>query len=158
MIPEPPCRALSPTLSMSKMKNPNDRERTGMTPPSDRRGPKPLGDVLGSLFAAKGFARLRAASELEAAWIEAVGDDVAARTRVGGVRHGVLSITVAHPTLLEDLSAFRKPELLAALRRGLPDLPLHDLRFRVGTIDARPDEPPAGPPTPKPKRPRKRGG
>ena len=132
-----------------------------MTPP-DRRGPKALGDVLGSLFASKGFARLRAASELEAAWIEAAGEAVADRTKVGGVRHGVLAITVAHPALLEELSAFRKADLLAALRRIVPNLPLHDLRFRVGPVDQPVDAPPAPPkpkpnPSPKPKRPR-RGG
>ncbi len=134
-----------------------------MTPP-DRRGPKALGDVLGSLFASKGFARLRAASELEAAWIEAAGEAVAERTKVGGVRHGVLTITVAHPALLEELSAFRKADLLASLRRTVPNLSLHDLRFRVGPVDQPIDAPPAPPKPnpsstskPKPKRP-KRGG
>jgi len=131
-----------------------------MKPPPDRRGPKALGDVLGSLFASKGFARLHAASELEAAWIEAVGEAVADRTKVGGVRHGVLTITVAHPALLEELSAFRKADLLTTLRRIVPNLPLHDLRFRVGPVDPPADDPPAPPPPtakPKPKRPR-RGG
>jgi hypothetical protein len=43
---------------------------------------------------------------------------------------------VAHPTLLEELAAFRKPALLAALRRGAPGTPVQDLRFRVGSIEA----------------------
>lgn len=132
-----------------------------MKPPPDRRGPSALGDVLGSLFASKGFARLRAASELEAAWIEAAGEDVADRSKVGGVRHGVLAITVAHPALLEELSAFRKAELLASLRRIVPNVPLHDLKFRVGPVEQPIDSPPAPPSTsrpkpkarPKPKRP-----
>ncbi len=123
----------------------------GMTPPNPK-GPRSLGDALSSLFAAKGFSRLRAVSELENAWIEAVGDSVAPQTKLGGVRHGVLSIIVAHPALLEELSAFRKSELLAALRKKVPNLPLQDLRFRVGPVKPDLEAPPSPPkPTSKPK-------
>lgn len=102
---------------------------------SDHRGPRPLSDILGSLFAARGYGRLRALGELEAAWTDAVGEPAARQTKLGGVRHGVLTITVAHPALLEELSAFRKPTLLAALRTNAPGTAVHDLRFRVGPIE-----------------------
>lgn len=105
-----------------------------MTGPG-RRGPRALGDILGDLFAAKGYARVGAAGALEAAWAEAVGEPASRRTRVGGVRRGILAVTVSHPALLEELAAFRKAELLAALRRALPGTPLNDIRFRVGPID-----------------------
>lgn len=117
-----------------------------------------MGDVLGALFAAKGLARLRAVGELEEAWAEAVGEPAASRTKVGGIRHGVLTITVGHPTLLEELSAFRKTALLAALREKAPGVTLHDIRFRIGPVDSATDGPnPEPPPVSKPKRPR-RGG
>jgi predicted nucleic acid-binding Zn ribbon protein len=103
-----------------------------------QRGPKPLSDVLGELFAARGFARLRGQQELEAAWNAAVGAPGDRMTRVGEVRRGVLSVTVAHSTLLEELAAFQKPALLAALRRNAPGTVIHDIRFRVGPV-----EPPA---------------
>lgn len=106
------------------------------------RGPKALGDVLGELFAARGYGRLRAVGELEAAWDTVAGEPARRQTRVAGLRHGILTVTVAHPALLEELAAFRKSELLAALRRELPDLKIHDLRFRVGPID------PTGPEAP----------
>jgi predicted nucleic acid-binding Zn ribbon protein len=122
----------------------------------DRRGPTPLADVLGALFAARGLGRLGARSELESAWIAAVGEPAASQTRVGGVRHGVLTVNVAHPTLLEELAAFRKSELLAALRQNAPGSPIHDIRFRVGPIDA-PEAVPDPPPAPRSRRPR-RGG
>lgn len=99
-----------------------------------RREPAALGDVLGRLIVARGYGRLRGGAELEEAWATAVGPDVAARTKVGGVRHGVLTITVAHPTLLGELAAFRKAELLKALRRDAPGTVVHDLRFRVGPV------------------------
>jgi predicted nucleic acid-binding Zn ribbon protein len=108
-----------------------------MRPPSgghDRRGPRPISEGLGALFAARGLARLRAQGELEAAWEAAVGEPGREQTRVGGLRHGVLTIVVAHPALLEELAAFRKPALLAALRQNTVAAPIHDIRFRVGPM------------------------
>lgn len=101
-----------------------------------RRGPKALGDILGELFAARGYGRLRAVTELEVAWNSAVGEPACRQTQLGGVRRGVLNITVSHPSLLEELSAFRKPQLLAALRREVPTAVIHDIKFRVGPIEA----------------------
>jgi predicted nucleic acid-binding Zn ribbon protein len=101
----------------------------------NRRGPKPLSDILGELFATRGFGRLRALKELEDAWNGAVGEPGCRQTRVGEVRRGVLNVTVAHPTLLEELAAFQKPALLAALRQNAPSTVIHDIRFRVGPID-----------------------
>ena len=107
---------------------------TGDGPPNRGRGPRRLGDTLGDLFAAKGYGRLRSRGELEAAWEAAVGEDGRGTTRVEGVRHGVLTIAVAHHALLEELAAFRKAGLLAALRRELPDVRLLDIRFRFGAV------------------------
>src|SRR3954447_18325095 len=108
----------------------------------NRRGPKPLAEILGELFAARGFGRLRALKELEDAWAAAVGEPGCRQTRVGEVRRGVLNVTVAHSTLLEELSAFQKPMLLEALRRDAPATVVHDIRFRVGPID-RPEPAPS---------------
>ncbi|HEX8203346.1 MAG TPA: DciA family protein, partial [Isosphaeraceae bacterium] len=74
------------------------------------------------------------------------------QTRLGGIRHGVLSVTVAHSTLLEELAAFRKPALLAALRRDAAGSAIHDIRFRVGPID--PPAPAAGTTAAGPRPPR----
>jgi len=103
---------------------------------SNRRGPRPLSEILGELFTIRGYGRLRALSELEEVWNTAVGEPHCHQTRVGEVRRGVLSVTVAHPTLLEELAAFRKPALLQALRTGAPGTAIHDIRFRVGPIAA----------------------
>jgi len=128
----------------------------------DRRGPRPLGEVLGALFAARGYSRLRGVGELEAAWASAVGEAAGRQTRLGSIRHGVLSVTVAHSALLEELAAFRKPALLAALRRDAPGTLVHDIRFRVGPVEppAIPDDPDAANATAAPRKriPRKRPG
>jgi predicted nucleic acid-binding Zn ribbon protein len=78
--------------------------------------------------------------ELEAAWAEAVGEPGRRQTQVESLRRGVLSVTVAHPTLLEELASFQKPQLLASLRRTMGGTPIHDIRFRIGSID-RPEPP-----------------
>ena len=65
----------------------------------------------------RGYGRFRARQELEDAWNAAVGEPGCRQTQVGEVRRGVLNVTVAHPALLEELAAFQKPALLAALRR-----------------------------------------
>ncbi len=104
-----------------------------MSNPS-RRGPRPLSDILGELFTVRGYGRLRARQELEDAWNAAVGEPCCRQTRLGEVRRGVLNVTVAHSTLLEELAAFRKPALLAALRSGAPATTIHDIRFRVGAV------------------------
>ncbi len=100
------------------------------------RGPKSVTDILGELFATRGYGRLRAQTELEEAWNAAVGEPGCRQTRVGDVRRGVLNVTVAHSTLLEELAAYQKPQLLAALRQNAPGTTIHDIRFRVGPIDA----------------------
>ena len=97
-------------------------------------GPKELGDVLSNLFAERGYGRLQAVGELEAAWVAAVGELGARQTQLGGVRRGVLNVTVAHPALLEELSSFQKPQLLATLRREVPGTPILDIRFRIGPV------------------------
>ena len=104
-----------------------------MSNPS-RRGPRPLSDILGELFTVRGYGRLRARQELEDAWNAAVGEPYCRQTQLGEVRRGVLNVTVAHSTLLEELAAFRKPALLAALRSGAPATTIHDIRFRVGAV------------------------
>jgi hypothetical protein len=97
-------------------------------------GPRTLSDVLGELFTVRGYGRLRARQELEDAWNTAVGEPHCRQTALGEVRRGVLHVTVAHSTLLEELAAFRKPALLEALRSGAPATTIHDIRFRVGAV------------------------
>lgn len=120
----------------------------------NRRGPKALSEILGELFTMRGYGQLQAQAELENAWNAAVGEPHCQATRVGEVRRGVLTVTVAHSTLLEELAAFRKTELLQALRTGASGATIHDIRFRVGPVD-RPEAPePSG--TSSPERPRSR--
>ena len=98
------------------------------------RGPRSLSDILGELFTVRGYGRLWARQELEDAWNRAVGEPYCRQTQLGEVRRGVLNVTVAHSSLLEELVSFRKTSLLEALRSGAPATAIHDIRFRVGAI------------------------
>jgi hypothetical protein len=100
------------------------------------RGPRALGEVLGELILARGLGQVRSATQLAAAWAQVIAEPKPCQTRVSGLRHGVLTITVAHPVLLEELVAFRKSELLQRMRETLPHVRLQDLRFRIGTIES----------------------
>jgi predicted nucleic acid-binding Zn ribbon protein len=101
---------------------------------ASRRGPRALAEILSDLFTIRGYGRLLARQELEDAWNRAVGTSFCQQTRLGEVRRGVLNVTVAHSTLLEELAAFRKPSLLEAIRATAPGTTIHDIRFRVGPV------------------------
>jgi predicted nucleic acid-binding Zn ribbon protein len=96
--------------------------------------PRALSTILAELFTRKGYSRIRIAREVESIWNEAVGEPGCWQTQVGEVRHGVLDVTVAHPTLLEELKAFQKPALLSALRKHTSLMAIRDIRFRVGRV------------------------
>ena len=98
------------------------------------RGPKSIGNILSELMARRGYTRVQGARAYDDAWREAAGDLVAEYTRVGSLRRGTLEVIVGNSTLVQELT-FQKPTLLEQLVRLLPDEPLEDLRFRVGTLD-----------------------
>src|SRR3954466_7878376 len=99
------------------------------------QGPERVGNILGRLFAAKGWARRQGRLHLERAWEIAIGPADAPHTRVGGLRRGVLEIEVDNGVLLQELAQYRKRRLLEQLRERLPGTPLNDLRFRAGAWD-----------------------
>ena len=50
------------------------------------------------------------------------------------MRRGVLNVTVAHPSLLEELIAFRKATLLATLQSGALGTAIRDIQFQVDSV------------------------
>lgn len=96
--------------------------------------PQPIRQVLTELMNRRGYARVQASAAFAAAWREAAGELLARQSRVGSVRRGALEVTVAHPSLAQELN-FRKTALLDTLRRLLPQESIRDLRFRVGHIE-----------------------
>ena len=96
--------------------------------------PKPIANVLSELLARKGYARQQSGGSCAQAWREAAGETVAAYTRAGGVRRGVLEVIVSNSTLMQELS-FQRAALVQKLAATVPDEKIKDLRFRVGCIE-----------------------
>jgi predicted nucleic acid-binding Zn ribbon protein len=107
-----------------------------MTQRSDKKpessSPEPLGEILGRLFAARGWGRRQDRIRLERAWAEAAGKDRAESTRVVGMKRTTLEIEVKGAILLQELSQFHRRRLLTELRKLLPNVIITDLKFRAG--------------------------
>lgn len=100
------------------------------------REPKPLKETLSSLLR-----EIRSLSgekgplgKARAAWADLVGAAAASRTRVAALENGSLLVEVASSALKQDLSTFRREELLKGLRERVPEARIETLRFRVGTV------------------------
>jgi predicted nucleic acid-binding Zn ribbon protein len=98
--------------------------------------PERVGEILSRLFAARGWGRQQDRLRLEEAWAETLGTAQAGYTRVAGLRKGILEIIVDNPVLLQELAHYQKRRLLEQIRGRLPDVCIHDLRFRVGTVNS----------------------
>jgi len=96
--------------------------------------PKQMRDVLSQLLAKRGYAQVQTAATCDAAWREAVGQKLAADTRPGSVRRGVLEILVRNPSVSSELG-FVKAKIVKTLTKLIPEQKIRDLRFRVGNMD-----------------------
>jgi len=104
-----------------------------------RRGGEPvrLADALSKLIVQRGWARQAGDQQLQDAWSEAAGAKFAKRTRVLGVRNGVLRVGVAHAALLSELESFHKGAILERLRSLRPDFRIRDVKFVLrGSLEA----------------------
>ncbi len=97
------------------------------------REPQPLGDVLSRLMALRGYGRVRGGRQLAEVWCAAAGEKIAARTRVLGLKHGVLQIGVSNAALLGELTSFHRHSLLESLQKCGADYAIRDLKFRLRT-------------------------
>src|SRR5262245_731233 len=105
-----------------------------MTPhrPERQLGPELVGDILARLFTARGWGRRQERLRLDQVWAEAIGPEFAPRTRVNGLRRGVLEVVIGNAALLQELAHFHRRRLLEQLRQRLPGVTISDLRFRAG--------------------------
>ena len=95
--------------------------------------PQVIGELLGELFARRGYGRIGAQTAWNDAWAAAAGERFRASSRVAGLRRGIFEVTVANSTLLQEL-VFEKARLRRELAASLPDEKITDLRFRVGQV------------------------
>src|SRR5262245_28543181 len=98
------------------------------------KGPEPLKEILGRLFASRGWGRRQERLQLEEAWAETAGAETARHTRIGSFKRGVLEVLVDNAVLLQELAHFQKRHLLEGVRRRLEGTAVTDLRFRAGAV------------------------
>lgn len=97
------------------------------------RRPKRIGDVVAELITTRGYGRIEADRQFDAAWTAAAGEQLARSSRAGKLRRGKLEVLVANSTTMQELN-FQKSQIIARLRERLPDALIRDIRFRLGTI------------------------
>ncbi|HYV38054.1 MAG TPA: DUF721 domain-containing protein [Gemmataceae bacterium] len=96
-------------------------------------GPELLKEILGRVFAARGWGRRQERLHIEKAWAESVGPKMEVHTRVLGIRRGVLEVEVDNAVLMQELAHFHKRRLLEELRGRLAGTAINNLRLRAGT-------------------------
>ena len=90
-----------------------------------------MGEVLSRLMALRGYGRVRGSRQLADVWRAAAGEKIAARTRVMGLKNGVLQIGVGNAALLSELTSFHRHSLLESLQKCAADYAIRDLKFRL---------------------------
>jgi predicted nucleic acid-binding Zn ribbon protein len=97
-------------------------------------GPQKIGDVLSQLMSRRGYARVQASSQLGEVWARAAGEPLAAASRPGNLRRGVLEVIVGNSAVIQELN-FMKRTILKQLTQLAPEQKVRDLRFRIGSVD-----------------------
>ena len=122
-------RRQAASLSAAKQRSGNQAETQGTT-----RGPQQIGIAIAELMARRGYGQVEWREQAWQAWQAAAGEHLASKCCVGHIRRGVVEVTVASSSVLQEL-AFRKQELLRKIQHSLPRAKIRDLRFRVGEVD-----------------------
>ena len=98
---------------------------------STGRKPQPLSAALTELIALRGWAGGQGDAQLSNVWKTVAGDEVATKTRIKGIKRGVLQIAVFNAPLLSELVSFQQTELLEELQTRHPELKIRRLKFRL---------------------------
>jgi len=98
-----------------------------------QKSPQRIADTLSTLMARRGYAQVETAVLRQEAWIAAVGEKLAAHSRVGNIRGGVVEVTACNSAVLQELT-FRKSDLIKKMAAALTDQKVSDMRFRIGTL------------------------
>jgi len=92
--------------------------------------PKKVGDILPEVFRDLGLEEKLEEVELARLWADVVGDRIAAVSRPGRVRDGVLLVEVDTSSWMQELS-FRKRQIMDLVRKRFSRLDVKDIHFRL---------------------------
>ncbi len=91
------------------------------------------GNLAAKVMTRYSVASSQASRQLEKEWEATVGPKVAADTRPGNLRRGVLEVIVSNSAIHQQLS-FQKKKLVTQLQQNPQLAKIRDIRFRVGQI------------------------
>lgn len=92
-----------------------------------------LREAIASFMERSGLSRQGLQDQVNRAWCDIVGVETARHTRLSRtIRRGVLRVEVDSPTLLAELSGFRKAEILTGLQERVKRKHIEDIRFKLG--------------------------
>lgn len=90
------------------------------------------GDVLPQLMQKIGLRERLQESEVIGAWVQIVGEFIAAHSAPVSLRDGVLYVRVLQPALHYQFETISKAEILRRLKQRFGGKIIRDLRFRIG--------------------------
>ena len=89
--------------------------------------------LVSELLTRRGYARVKAASQLTDIWGDVVGERIAGMTSVGTIRRGMLEVTCKNSAVMQEL-AFKKHSLVTKLNQKMgnqANQQIQDLKLRV---------------------------
>jgi predicted nucleic acid-binding Zn ribbon protein len=95
--------------------------------------PAKMDRLISELLTRRGYARVKAASQLADVWGGVVGERIAGMTTAGTIRRGMLEVTCKNSAVMQEL-AFKKHSLVTKLNQKIGSLanqPIKDLKLRV---------------------------
>jgi predicted nucleic acid-binding Zn ribbon protein len=92
---------------------------------------KPIGSLVRTLMARRGYGQTQASEELERQWKLAAGQTLGAYSRPAAISKGVLNIVVDSSSALQELH-FSKKQILKQLNAAMPQANIRDIRGKIG--------------------------
>jgi hypothetical protein len=89
-----------------------------------------IDEIVAQLLLQRGYGQTLVSEEIQNNWNQLVGAQMAAISRPGRIRQGVLDVFVANSTANQELT-FRRREIVKQLAKALPQYSITDLRLRV---------------------------
>lgn len=95
-----------------------------------RLRPKSVSSILDRLILERGYAAEQSTQLLQEQWTIAVGNALAAQSKVGKIQRGVLQVQASNAIVLTELT-YAKQSVLRHLQTALPDFRIKDIRIKV---------------------------
>ena len=95
--------------------------------------PAKMDRLVSELLTRRGYARVKAASQLADVWGDVVGERSAGMTSAGTIRRGLLEVTCKNSAVMQEL-AFKKHSLVTKLNQKMgsqANQQIQDLKLRV---------------------------